>query len=644
MVGNARVHASARDRLRLGSLGAVGAAALYLPFIMLTHPEVASRAAVYSAWFIPFAAILYLAARRARMSDTWMTAAGALLLIAMGGGLAHSFVLIRAPALTAFMAVLLLAAGALQSSTRWLVTVVVVCTTGWLAVGFPLCGASFALPATALVCVAIVAVLVHLVVMRYLEMLDRLRERDRRHHGELSRALDAARHELAERQRAEAERQRAEAEREALREQLLHSQKLEAIGTLAGGVAHDMNNVLAAILGVAEFIRADAPAATAEGLDQIIEAARRGGDLTRNLLGFGRRGKYHRERIELGHVVDGVTRLLARTLPKTIDLVSDTTGPCAVEGDASQLDQALMNLCLNAADAMSGSGTVRIRTRQTHLCGPAALAAGLPDGLYAAVSVADSGCGMTPETRSRIFEPFFTTKEQGRGTGLGLSMVYGTVANHGGAVTVDTAPARGTTITLYLPVLPAAAAPTDPPAPTPTAIPIPTPIPTATPTEIPIPTATEIPIPTATEIPIPTPTATSIPEPASTGLILVVDDEEILRRVTRRILERAGYRVITACDGAEAIALYRAHQPAIRAVVLDMAMPGMGGAECFAALRTIDSSARIILASGFAVEHEASGCLAAGAIDFLEKPYSGARLLEVVAHAQAAATAPTTAA
>jgi two-component system, cell cycle sensor histidine kinase and response regulator CckA len=289
-------------------------------------------------------------------------------------------------------------------------------------------------------------------------------------------------------------------------------------------------------------------------------------------------------------VVTGVTALLSRTLPKGVELKTDITGPCTVEGDTGQLGQALMNLCLNASDAMSGTGLLRIHAREVALAGSPARGLGLADGAYVEMSVSDTGCGMDPDTRSRVFEPFFTTKELGRGTGLGLSMVYGTVANHGGAVAVETEIGAGTTITLHLPLLVAARPAPEPPRP-------------------------------------PAPAA----DKQESRLVLVVDDEEMLRRVNRRILERAGYRVMTASDGVDAVEVFRAHRADIGAIVLDMAMPGMGGAECYAALRAVDPSARVILASGFALEKEARDCLEAGALAFLEKPYSGDRLLELVA-------------
>ncbi|HYU15689.1 MAG TPA: response regulator, partial [Candidatus Acidoferrum sp.] len=438
---------------------------------------------------------------------------------------------------------------------------------------------------------ASVALFVHLFVVRHLLHLMELRQRDRLHGEELAAALAAAHHELTERQRAEAERER-------LREQLLHSQKLEAVGTLAGGVAHDMNNMLAAILGLAEHARVDLTTAP-EAFEQIIDAARRGSGFVRNLLGFSRRGQYRVERFELGSVVASITVLLSRTLPKEIELVSASKPGQVIEGDAAQLGQALLNLCLNASDAMEGRGVLRVEVGETMLAGESARSLGLTDGRYVTLAVSDTGCGMDVETRSRMFEPFFTTKPPGRGTGLGLAMVYGTITNHGGAIAVDSEPGRGTSIVLHLPAVEIA----DRPAP-----------------------AAEPHV--AQAPPVAGPTRPALDE---AGLVLVVDDEPLLRRITRRSLERSGYRVLTASDGAEGLAVFQESAADIGVVLLDMAMPVMGGAECFLRMRAFDPRARVLLASGYALEEDARACLAAGALGFLEKPFASARLLEAVA-------------
>ncbi|HWM87377.1 MAG TPA: response regulator [Kofleriaceae bacterium] len=578
-VGRAR--ASARDRLRLGCLGAIAATVVYLAAIWLTFPRAAPVITLGSSLFMAVAGLIYVAVTRWGMPDPWIPRAGAALLLSMSAALLYAFAQVGAPGFTVFMVLQVLAAGAMHSNTRWMIVSMVVGVGAWLVLGFSLFGSDYTMVASTLILAAVIALLVHLVLMRYLASLEQMRERDSRHHDELSAALAATQRELTERQRAEAERER-------LREQLLHSQKLEAIGTLAGGVAHDMNNTLAAVIGLAELMRDDTDGEIRAGLDQIIEASRRATELTRNLLGFSRRGKYRKERFELSSVVASVVPLLSRTLPKGIELSSADTAALSVEGDSAQLGQVLVNLCLNASDAMSGQGRLAIEVAEAAIGRERAGALGLAAGRYVTLTVSDTGCGMDRETLSRIFEPFFTTREQGRG--LGLAMVYGTVTNHGGAIDVDSEPGRGTAIAIYLPAV------------------------------------------QAERSTLPPPMASAAPVPA--GLVLLVDDEPMVRTVTRRVLERVGYQVITASDGAEGVERYAERRAEICLVLLDMAMPVMGGAECFRRLRAIDPEARVLLASGYALEQEARDCLAAGALGFLEKPFTSARLLDAVARAR----------
>jgi signal transduction histidine kinase/CheY-like chemotaxis protein len=552
----------------------------------LAYPHGVAFLALCTVGFIALAGAILLLTWRGRLPDRFVSAMGAALFIGLNSLQLCAFIVVRSELFGVLVALLLLAGGALQTTLRWMLVGTVYALVTFLVAGFALMGLDFMMAATAIIMGALTAVTVHLVTMRHLAEIAATQRRERQHRVDLAAALAAAERELVDRRRAEAERER-------LREQLLHAQKLEAVGTLAGGVAHDMNNVLAAIGGLAELLREEAAGPMAEGLGQILEAARRGTDLTRNLLGFSRRGKYRKEQIEIDAVVASVTRLLTRTLPKEIEISGSNAAASAVEGDSAQLGQALINLCLNSVDALKGSGRLRIDTGEAALAGEAARTLGLADGRYVTLAVTDDGCGMDRETQARMFEPFFTTKELGRGTGLGLSMVYGTIANHGGAIGVDSEPGRGTTITLYLP-------------------------------------AVERPAP-----PAPAPKAAVTRAAGEGALILVVDDEPMMRTVTRRSLERAGYRVITASDGAEALERYAEHADSVEVVVLDMAMPVMGGAECFRRLRERAPDVRVLFASGYALEQEARDCLAAGALGFLEKPFAAARLVDAVALARA---------
>jgi two-component system cell cycle sensor histidine kinase/response regulator CckA len=567
-------------------VASIAVASIGLGCMWLAYPHGVALLALCTVAFNALTGGILLLTRRGRVPDRLLSAAGSVLFIGLSSLQLCAFITARSELFAVFVALHLLAGGALQTTLRWMLAGTVYTLASFLVAGFALIGPGFTMAATAMIMAAVTALTVHLLTMRHLREVAATRRRERRHRAELADALAAAERELVDRQRAEAERER-------LREQLLHAQKLKAVGTLAGGVAHDMNNVLAAIGGLAELLREEASGPVSDGLGQILEAARRGTELTRNLLGFSRRGKYRKEHIEVLAVVASVTRLLSHTLPKGIEVGGSNAAARAVEGDSAQLGQALLNLCLNSVDAMSGSGRLRIDTGEAALAGDAARALGLADGSYVTVAVADDGCGMDRETQARMFEPFFTTKELGRGSGLGLAMVYGTIANHGGAIAVDSEPGRGTTITLYLPAVERPA----PPAPAPKA---------------------------------------AVSRTAGDGaLILVVDDEPMVRTVTRRSLERGGYRVVTASDGAEALERYAEHADSVEVVVLDMAMPVMGGAECFRRLRERAPDVRVLFASGYALEQEARDCLAAGALGFLEKPFAAARLLDAVAFARA---------
>ena len=399
---------------------------------------------------------------------------------------------------------------------------------------------------------------------------------------ERSQQLEAA---LAAANREIAERERAEQEREQLRDQFLAAQKMEAIGTLAGGVAHDINNVLAGILSLAELCRDEAPPGIREDLEQIVASCQRGAALTRNLLAFSRRRPASQGPLRIDQVAHGVTALLHRTLPKRVELVTHLADDAVVLGDGDQLTQAVVNLCTNAVDAIDDRGRISLFTRRAELTADAADALHLPPGRYAVIAVADTGAGMDEATRARMFEPFFTSKPQGKGTGLGLAMVYGTIEQHRGAIDVVSTPGVGTTVTLYLPVADVA-------------------------------------------LPAATPAAAPAVAPRR-HRVLVVDDEAMIRTMTRRVLEKAGHEVVAADGGEAALEAYRAN-PAFAVVVMDMSMPGMSGAQCFAALRALDPAARVLLVSGYTDDHDLRGCLANGALGFLPKPYDRADLVAAI--------------
>ncbi len=371
-----------------------------------------------------------------------------------------------------------------------------------------------------------------------------------------------------------------EEEKQQLADQLRQSQKMEAIGTLAGGVAHDMNNVLGAIMGAASLLKQDLPAdgPNAEEVSLILDACRRGRRLTRNLLGFARKGRYRREKVYLAQLVAEMLEILGRTVDKRVRIVPrvDEDLP-PVAGDPNQLYHALMNVCLNGVDAMSEGGELTLDLERV-------LHAGDGEGpdrwrAFVQVRVSDTGHGMDEQTLAHAFEPFYTTKPQGVGTGLGLSMVYGTVENHGGTVQLESAPGEGTTVAILLPAL----------------------------------VSEEVDGPEET---VETEAFHSVGEG-----VLLVDDEDLIRRVGERLLRRLGYRVMVAEDGEEAIALLEEHGSEISVVILDLVMPGLDGEATFHRLRELDPLVPIVLSSGYSRDDNVKRLLMAGANGFLPKPF-----------------------
>jgi nitrogen-specific signal transduction histidine kinase/CheY-like chemotaxis protein len=359
-------------------------------------------------------------------------------------------------------------------------------------------------------------------------------------------------------------------DRKILEEHVRQSQKMEAIGVLAGGVAHDFNNLLTGILGHADLLRSTSipEDEQKEAIATIIRSAERAADLTRQLLGFARRGKNRIAPVDLHNTIEEVTDLLSRTIDKRIRIVNELSAEqSCVPGDSTQLYQVLLNLALNARDAMPEGGIIRFRTwkkRETLI-----------------LRVEDTGTGISEEARNRIFEPFFTTKEAKKGTGMGLAMAYGIVKNHGGSITVESQPNKGTQFELALPLCATTdvASPSEPPA-----------------------------------------------IISRGGRVLIIDDEQIVRGVLLRMLRGLGYEAIEAEDARHAIEFYSEHWPKIDAVILDLNMPQMGGWECFAALREINPNLRAIISSGYGIDSAAEEIIQHRGILFLQKPYQLAQL------------------
>ena len=371
-------------------------------------------------------------------------------------------------------------------------------------------------------------------------------------------------------------------ERVVLEDYLRQSQKMQAVGKLAGVIAHDFNNLLTAILVSSELMGSELPADSpiGENLGMIRSAALRAAELTRKLLGFSRRQHLELRPVDLGAVVTDFGRMMRRLIHEDIDVqVIVEEAKLGALADPGAVEQILMNLMTNARDATPPGGTVRVKVHRAVLDEAYRKGRGWgTTGEYVAIEVSDTGAGMDEETRQRIFEPFFTTKPEGKGTGLGMAMVYGLVKQHDGYVDVSSALGRGTTVSVFLPAV-----------------------------------AEEL-----SERP-----AVAAPPPGRGGetILLLVEDEEAVRRLAQRVLEEYGYTVLAAVNGAEAHATFEAHRGAIALVISDVVMPVMGGPELYRTLRQAGHRVRFLFTSGYmAREGEGTATIAPG-VPFLSKPW-----------------------
>lgn len=377
-------------------------------------------------------------------------------------------------------------------------------------------------------------------------------------------------------------------EKKQLEAQFLRAQRLESIGTLASGIAHDLNNVLAPILISAQLLQLKTSDERSQVLLKTMENnAKRGAALIKQVLSFARGAEGKHTILELGHLVAELKQIADQTFPKSICVYTDVPADLwAVSGDATQLHQVLMNLVVNARDAMPKGGTLKITAENlfidTHY---ARMHLEAKVGSYIVITVADSGVGMPPEIVERIFEPFFTTKELGQGTGLGLSTVMGIVKGHGGFVNVYSQVGRGTKFKVYLPAVETIEKQRSP----------------------------------LLELP-----------PGQGELILVVDDEAAIRETTKTSLETYNYRVLTASDGIEAIAAYVQHRTQISLVLLDLMMPSMDGFITIRTLHKLNRQVKIIATSGLASNAQVAATLTSGVKTFLSKPYTARELLKSI--------------
>ncbi len=361
-------------------------------------------------------------------------------------------------------------------------------------------------------------------------------------------------------------------------EQLVQAKKMEALGTLAGGIAHNFNNLLMAIQGNISLMRLEKGLGQRhyEKLKTVEEYVRSGSQLTRQLLGLAKGGHRNIKTLNLNWLVKESSEIFGRTRKEMIIHRNLEEEIWPVEADESQMEQTLLNLYVNAWQAMKKGGDLHIETKNLLLQNDDAVPYGLKGGKYVRISVVDSGSGMDEETMGKIFDPFFTTKELGVGTGLGLASVYNAVKEHNGVITVESKEGAGTRFDITLPA--------------------------------------------SEKLPSP---QTKQPEfiQKGKGTILFVEDEKWVIDVTEEMIEKMGYRCITAENGNDALCLYQEKGPEIDVVILDMIMPGLGGGEVFDRLKEIDPDVKVILSSGYGIDGEVSDILNRGCCDFIQKPF-----------------------
>ncbi len=385
------------------------------------------------------------------------------------------------------------------------------------------------------------------------------------------------------------DRKKAEEEQIRLTDQLHQSQKMDAIGQLAGGVAHDFNNLIGGITGSAQLLQYSDNLSEKQKnyIAMILTAAERAGNLTKKLLKFSRSGAKVSSAVDCVKVINDTVEILQHTIDRNITIsVENSAKQTSVIGDDTLLQNALMNLGINASQAMPQGGSLTFSLENINLdenyCELSAFA--IRPGGYVQIAVRDTGCGMPPEVLTHVFEPFFTTKEQGKGTGLGLSIVYGTVQEHGGEITVKSEPGAGTVFYINLPV-------TEEPA---------------------------------------ADDKYSDKLTSGSGTVLLIDDDELIRITARDLLESLGYTVLLAVNGEEGVKIFSEKKELVDLVILDMIMPVMGGRDTFEKLRAIDPAVTVLIASGFAREENMMVLKEQGISGFIQKPFRLAELAEKV--------------
>lgn len=417
----------------------------------------------------------------------------------------------------------------------------------------------------------------------YEELEYKAEEELRKHRIYLEDLVEKRTAELAEAnkqlKRGIAERKQVEEEKRKLQIQLQQAHRMEAIGTLAGGIAHDFNNLLMGIQGNVSLMRMDISSTHPhyERLMSIERQIQSGAHLTSHLLGYTREGRYGVKLIDLNKLVREASETFGRTKKEIsihLELAEDLF---TTEADIGQIEQVLLNLFVNAVDAMPGGGNIILKTMNTTYKEIKGKLHRPEPGGYVLLMVSDTGIGMDKKTMERIFDLFFTTKDMGRGTGLGLASAYGIIKGHGGYVYVDSEIGHGTTFSIYLP-------------------------------------ASEKKVWRGAKI------AKRLIK--GTGTVLLVDDDEVILEVGQELLEAMGYQVLLARDGKEAIEVYRKNRDSIDIVLLDMVMPNMGGGKAYDRLKEIAPDIKVLLSSGYGIDGEATEILERGCNGFIQKPFN----------------------
>jgi signal transduction histidine kinase len=380
-----------------------------------------------------------------------------------------------------------------------------------------------------------------------------------------------------------------------LQQRLQQQERLAAVGQLAAGIAHDFNNLLTGIIGFTYLLQkhAEMPAAAQPMLARIVTQVERGAHLVRQILDFSRSSVSQLQRLDLARFVKNASTFLQRAIPENIRIVLDVEpGEYVVLADTTRLRQVLMNLAINATEAMPAGGELRLRLSQLTLSpGARPPALEIPPGSWQVLTVSDTGTGIAAADLPRVFEPFFTTKEPGKGSGLGLAQVYGIVKQHDGYIRAESQVGSGTTVAIYLPV---------------------------------VTRETQRSMGVAEPV-LPTP----IPH-GHGETVLLVEDEPAVLEVCYVLLKELGYTVLTATNGQQAMEVYTAHQAAIALVLLDLVMPEMGGEALFKALRQMNPAVKVVIMTGYPLEEEGKQLLAQGILAWVQKPPSIEQLARLI--------------